>query len=348
MMNHKPARPETETTKASSITLLYNEALLRGNEKNLIEVSWDDSARLSLEYIKKLQEGHRDKLIIGTHPGGFHADELLAISMISILLDSDVEIVRSRDLKALKDCDLVIDTGEGLLDHHGSRNDKISCAASRVYRLFYQTDECRKAADPLFWERLAALIDAVALQDNGIEVCERFSYVNAMARYEVVMGEPMFDKAFQMVRTDLMSLLYVWDAETSARTAALQIIHDNPDDTVLVFDRDCRAANVKQLIWEQHHPALYYISPESETDWRILCCCPPKEKDNEEFNQFASRYLLPKTWLGKRGKELEEVSGIEGAIFCHMAGFIAGWKTKEQALEAADKAVRILLGEEEA
>jgi len=345
---NKTARPETET-KATDIQLLYNEALLRGKEHELIEGGCNGLAMINIEGIEKIKKDPNiEKLTIGTHPGGFHADELVAISLISIIFDMDVEIVRSRDPEELKECHFVVDTAEGLLDHHGARNDKISCAASRVYRLLYQTLEIDMAADWRFWTNLSKLVDAVAKQDNGIEVFERFGYVAAMARFGVVYGEDMFDKAFQMVRQDMTALLYVWDAEADATAAALKVIEGNTDDTVLVFDSSCRAANVKQLMWERRHPALYYISPEDETDWRILCAAPPRERDDEEFNQFASRFLLPEKWRGKRGKELSDVTGIDGGIFCHAAGFIAGWKTKDSALEAADKAVRILLGEEDA
>ena len=274
--NTNTARPET---RATDIDLLYNDALLRGKEEELIEAGLDGLALVNLDELKNLLEYHSvEKLVIGTHPGGFHADELVAISMISIIFDTEVEIIRSRDPEELKGCHFVVDTAEGLLDHHGARNDKISCAASRVYRLLYQTLEIRKAADWRFWNNLSKLVDDVARQDNGIKVFERFGYVAAMARFGVVHGEDMFYKAFQMVRQDMTALLYVWDAEADATAAALKVIEGDADDTVLVFDSSCRAANVKQLMWERRHPALYYISPEDENDWRILCAAPPRER----------------------------------------------------------------------
>jgi uncharacterized UPF0160 family protein len=38
---------------------------------------------------------------------------------------------------------------------------------------------------------------------------------------------------------------------------------------------------------------------------------------------------------------LFRVCGIEGAIFCHKGRFISVWKTKEDALKAAEKALSV-------
>jgi len=54
-----------------------------------------------------------------------------------------------------------------------------------------------------------------------------------------------------------------------------------------------------------------------------------------KHNLFLYRILLP--WKGYREKELEEQSGIDGAIFVHISGFIGGVKTKEGALKMAEK-----------
>lgn len=46
------------------------------------------------------------------------------------------------------------------------------------------------------------------------------------------------------------------------------------------------------------------------------------------------RLPLPAEWAGLIEKELKEVSGITGAIFCHKGRFISIWKTKEDAFQA--------------
>ncbi|XP_037037518.1 MYG1 protein isoform X2 [Bradysia coprophila] len=62
---------------------------------------------------------------IGTHSGIFHCDEILACFMLRQLPQyANAKILRSRDEKVLKDCDIVVDVGgqydksKNLFDHH--------------------------------------------------------------------------------------------------------------------------------------------------------------------------------------------------------------------------------------
>lgn len=53
----------------------------------------------------------------------------------------------------------------------------------------------------------------------------------------------------------------------------------------------------------------------------------------KHFLLFFYRVTLP--WLGLRDAALEKESGISGAIFVHVNGFIGGAKTREGALAIA-------------
>jgi uncharacterized UPF0160 family protein len=57
-----------------------------------------------------------------------------------------------------------------------------------------------------------------------------------------------------------------------------------------------------------------------------------------ETSGFENRVPLP--WKGYRDKDLAEISGIEGAIFVHVTGFIGGAQTREGALKMAVEALR--------
>ena len=60
---------------------------------------------------------------IGTHNGAFHCDEVLACSMLKSLPQyRDAELIRTRDPKVLKDCDIVVDVG-GVFDPKSHRYD---------------------------------------------------------------------------------------------------------------------------------------------------------------------------------------------------------------------------------
>ena len=60
---------------------------------------------------------------IGTHDGSFHCDEVLACVFLKMLPEyRDAEIVRTRDLEILSQCDIVVDVG-GVFDHEAKRYD---------------------------------------------------------------------------------------------------------------------------------------------------------------------------------------------------------------------------------
>ena len=61
---------------------------------------------------------------------------------------------------------------------------------------------------------------------------------------------------------------------------------------------------------------------------------------NEPDKAFERRVNFPVEWAGKRDVELEQISGIEGSVFCHRGLFLYVAKTKEAAIEAAQRAVR--------
>lgn len=48
---------------------------------------------------------------------------------------------------------------------------------------------------------------------------------------------------------------------------------------------------------------------------------------------------MHKNWRGERDEQLQQISGVEGAIFCHSTGFIGGNKTMEGSLKMAIKSL---------
>ena len=58
-----------------------------------------------------------------------------------------------------------------------------------------------------------------------------------------------------------------------------------------------------------------------------------------EGRGFENRLSLPASWRGVRDDDLASISGIEGARFCHAAGFIGGANTYEGVLAMAKAAL---------
>jgi len=62
-------------------------------------------------------------------------------------------------------------------------------------------------------------------------------------------------------------------------------------------------------------------------------CVPP------EVGSFEQRKPLPEEWAGKRDADLQRVTSVSSAIFCHPGRFIAGAKYRDDALDLARQAV---------
>ena len=58
-----------------------------------------------------------------------------------------------------------------------------------------------------------------------------------------------------------------------------------------------------------------------------------------KLGSFENRKPLPLSWRGLRNEELQRVTGVETATFCHNAGFICVADTMEDAIKLAKKAV---------
>lgn len=113
--------------------------------------------------------------------------------------------------------------------------------------------------------------------------------------------------------------------------------HDS-EGRLLIFDS-------QSAPWKDHlytledgkASVLYVLYPESaspDAKWRVQCV--PESKDS-----FVSRKPLPEAWRGFRDAELDGISGIEGCVFVHAAGFIGGNKTFEGAKAMAIAALQV-------
>lgn len=87
----------------------------------------------------------QNKMIIGTHNGIFHCDEIVAIAIMKLLYQdiTEIEIIRTRDVGVLNlKCNMLIDIGGNKYDHHqkggnGKRVNGVSYAsAGLIWRDF--------------------------------------------------------------------------------------------------------------------------------------------------------------------------------------------------------------------
>lgn len=276
------------------------------------------------------------ELTVCVHDGPFHADELVCIAMLkTFYADADISVIRSRKPEDWNRADLVIDVGEGLFDHHGRRAYPGKAACTRIFRKMETSGFFDEESDH-FIDSLEKLIEDAAGVDTGDkDSVNHFPELIDFNRFAVALGgkyDVVFWDALVTITHRIEMLFEIWRREGEAIKAATSDIEaPREDERIVCFSPEARLADVKQLLHERKDPAVYFISAEKDDDWRVLCCAPT----NEEFSFFGSKRLIPDKFRGLRGDELSKITGIEGGIFCHAAGFIAGFKTRESAVKFA-------------
>lgn len=306
-------------------TLTFDPSLLTEREAQLISNNWDGSAQLKDDV---------QAINVAVHNGEFHADEALAIALLRVLSGAEIYWVRTRDPKVLADAELRIDVGEGLLDHHGKRSEQGVAACSRVFALLFQSRSQPKEV----WEALDPVVVATAATDTGVSGSTNINpWVHAAAMAARARGEnpdEAFNKVVDKMTEFVADLVEAAQAAAKAKFAASDAIVKAGDSKVVAFPAEARLANVKQMLWELKAPCVYYVSPEGESDWRVLCAADPELP----FDPFGSRRLIPAKFRGLRGTGLDLAlpDGFIGGIFCHQAGFIAGFTSREAAVQFAN------------
>ena len=90
-----------------------------------------------------------------------------------------------------------------------------------------------------------------------------------------------------------------------------------------------------QEILSAHPEPLYVVSPRAgSTDWKV-------DAVRLKPYGFENRKSMPEAWSGLRAEELSKVSGVQGAVFCHRARFLAVAKTREGSLALATLAANL-------
>lgn len=119
-------------------------------------------------------------MIVSTHDGRFHADEIFAIAVLNLVFP-DLEVVRSRDETVYNDADIVVDVGhlydpENLIfDHHQrsfslKRDSGVPFASFGLVWKKYGKSLCESSEAAEYID--AVIVQAIDADDNGIEIYE--------------------------------------------------------------------------------------------------------------------------------------------------------------------------------
>ncbi|GAC18251.1 MYG1 family protein [Paraglaciecola arctica] len=286
-----------------------------------------------------------DKTIV-THNGNFHADDVFSIAALKTIFPS-FTLIRTRDLKVIAKADIVIDVGgeydpeAGRFDHHqrggaGARQNGIPYSSFGLIWQKYGLDICEGNQDVAnaVDAGLVSTIDAIDCGHvegiyDGISLSQTISMFNPTWQ-EDSHFDSCFDEAVDFALRVLTRFIAAANGGISAKSIVAKAIENAQDPRVIVLEK---YIPWKRTVHALSDKALYMIYPSQTGQWRI-------QTVPVEPGSFEDRKPLPKEWAGLSDKDLQEVTGIDDAMFCHNGLFIAGAESFESTMKMATIALQ--------
>jgi len=282
---------------------------------------------------------------IATHNGSFHADDVFSVAAFKLIFPS-FKLIRTRDMALINEADIVIDVGgeydaeKGRFDHHqrggaGERDNGIPFSSFGLIWQKYGLAICegnQEVANALD-AGLVSTIDAIDCGHvegiyEGISLSQTISMFNPTWE-EGGDFDSCFDEAVGFATRVLTRFIASANGGISAKAIVAKAIDDAEDPRVIVL---AKYTPWKRTVHALSEAALYVVYPSPTGQWRIQAV--PVERGS-----FEDRKSLPKPWAGLSDEALQEVCGIDDAMFCHNGRFIAGAESFESTMKMAAMAV---------
>ncbi len=284
-----------------------------------------------------------------THCGTMHADEVFASALLSFCWP-DFPIIRLKevDWKEVAPEQIVYDIGLRAFDHHQKdalvRPNGIKYCA---FGLLFQ-EYGRRILQQLGYSSLEALFSyidedfvmAIDAIDNGvfpsIEASYKVKTVSDLIKLfnsydmETESENQQFLKAVHLARMILEEEFRYAASKIEAHEKVLAVLEKTQGailelEAYLPYEETILASSLGDKI-------LFVIYPSNRGGYAVKTV--PKSVSDR-----SARLLFPSSWAGLSKKELQQITGVNSASFCHLNLFIATAKTKEDAYLLAQKAI---------
>ncbi len=293
------------------------------------------------------------KIILATHSGSFHPDDVFATAVLDYILKRDgyeYDVIRTRTEEEINSADIVYDVGliydptKFRFDHHQSDMNKTR-------------DNVPYSSLGLVWETFGEsicdgdlelkdyidnkLVKPIDLDDNGIPsykniidgiktttIAEIISDFNPIDESN---ADKDFNSAVSFAKEYFKRVLSVSRARVSDSKIVRGIYNKSEDKNYLVFDY---FLDYKDEV--DKYPEIKFVIYPEETKtgkrWHIKSVYVNKDK----FNLRAS---FPESWRGRPAEELSELTNTSDLTFCHKSGFLCVTSSLESAIRVAKLAI---------
>lgn len=309
-------------------------------------------------------------MIIATHSGKFHADDVWAVTVLDIVFPG-CELIRTRDPARIDAADFAVDVGgvwdpqHGRFDHHqkgfgGARQSGVIYASAglvwkehgaRCVALLAETHAGRtltaKDAQDIAYAIDSDLVQYLDMSDTGAARNAPGSYglsavisgfnPNWMDEERVGSAAAIEELRQRQFRRAMEFITDILINQVRYRIGGLLAVEQVRQAERL---EDGRLLLLKNgaLPWaavvRNEMPNVLFVISHDRTEQRYMLHTVPAAADT-----FEARRDLPAAWAGLRDAELAAVTGVPDAVFCHNARFIAAAVSFEGALTMARRAL---------
>ncbi len=284
-----------------------------------------------------------------THSGSMHADDVFSTAFLELYLN-DIKLLRTSSISEdVPKNTLVYDIGCKKFDHHQPdakrrKSGIFYCSFGLLWEEFGKDYLYKIGVDNvedvnnLF---ITDFVEAIDADDNG-----QFPKIDANYKVKTLSD------AIRLFNPSYGSLEKENDQFLKAVTVAKMLMEEellNVIGKVKAKEKLIeQLPNVKDhiLVLKEHLPYLdsllendiekkvyFVIFPSNRGGYTIKTV--PKSQEDRTY-----RVAFPETWAGLTNEELENVSKVQGAKFCHNKLFLATCNTKESAINFALTAIR--------
>lgn len=303
-----------------------------------------------INFFKNIFNINKKKVMIVTHDGAFHSDDIFACATLGLSLDAEgreYRIIRTREYNKIDFADIVVDVGgvydagQNRFDHHqeggaGTRDNDVPYAALGLVWKSYGEKICKnKEVSDLIEERLVQAVDA---NDNGIDL---FNLKTEVSPYCIQNMFYVFRPSYTEEPDYDTPFLKLVDFAKEILKREIKKTSDTVNARDMVKHAYLNAEDKRIVCLEQSYPwmdtilnyenTIFVVYPKAGT-WRV-------EGVRKNKDSFETRKPMPTKWAGKRDLELIKETGVKDAVFCHNGRWLVVAKSKEGALELANKAL---------
>lgn len=281
-------------------------------------------------------------MLVVTHSGPFHADEVFAYALLRVFLGDELELVRTREPAIIARADIAIDVGgeydasRGRFDHHQQSYPGSLSSAGMVLSWLEHAGKV-----PARWaaQLRADWVDHIDAVDTGRR--SPAAGVPCISTTVAMLAEQAsspaeFDARFLDALAMCEGVLRGFQARERRSEEAITAVvaamrqAEAAGSRILVLDRYYKWKRPYFEHGGARHPTEYVLFPEEGGRWQLLGI-PPEAGDR------GTKRPLPVEWAGLADDALSAVVGVPGAKFCHKNRFLAVFENEAAARAAIER-----------